>query len=132
MSDRGFTLLPHAMGDKRTKEVFALYLKRITAPARRVFAPRMDGLDDGSSAPRILMPHLRLLRALQRCMFGFGLFPTGPDPYAGRAYRATGLQAQAATASLTPGAPFFGRIGVSVHHPVFIDVGLLAPLQRHA
>lgn len=98
------------MGDKRTKEVFALYLKRITALARWAFAPRMDGLDDGSSAPRILMPVPRLLRALQRCMSGSGLFPIGLDAYADRACRATGLQAQAVMASLMPGAPSFGWI----------------------
>jgi hypothetical protein len=57
-------------------------------------------------------------------MSGSGLFPTMPNPYAGRAFRATGLQAQAATASLTPGAPSFGWIGVSIHHPVFTDVDL--------
>jgi hypothetical protein len=111
------------MGDKRTKEVFALYLKRITAHAGRAFAPCMDGLDDGSSAPRILMPSIRLLRALQRCMSGSGLFPARLDAYAGRAFRVTGLQAQ------PHGIPHawhtvFGWIGVSVHHPVFTDVGL--------
>ncbi|WP_158482150.1 hypothetical protein [Pseudomonas brassicacearum] len=52
------------------------------------------------------------------------LFPEELDPYAGGAFRATGLQAQAATASLTPGVPSFGWIGVSIHHPVFTDVDL--------
>lgn len=93
------------MGDKRTKEVFAPYLKRITAHAGRAFARRMDGLDDGSSAPRILMPDLRLLRALQRCMSGSGLFPAGRDAYAGRAFRATGPASTSLMASLMPGAP---------------------------
>jgi hypothetical protein len=56
-------------------------------------------------------------------MSGSGLFPDALDPYAGRASRVTGLQAPA-MASLTPGAPSFGWIGVSVHHPVLTDVGL--------
>jgi hypothetical protein len=56
-------------------------------------------------------------------MSGSGLFPDVLDLYAGRASRVTGLQAPA-MASLTPGAPSFGWIGVSVHHSVFIDVGL--------
>ncbi|AHL36843.1 hypothetical protein CD58_04855 [Pseudomonas brassicacearum] len=55
MSDRDLTLLPHAMGDKRTKEVFALYLKRITGLAGRASASSIDGLDDGLSAARIFI-----------------------------------------------------------------------------
>jgi len=124
VSDRGFTLLPHARGDKRTKGVFALSPERITAQAGRAFAPGIDGLDDGSSAQSILSPLFRLLRALQQCMYGSGLFPAVHNPYAERAFRATGLQAQTVTASLMPGAPSFGWIGVSVHQPVYTDVDL--------
>jgi hypothetical protein len=52
------------------------------------------------------MPGLRLLRALQRCMSGSGLFPARHDAYAGRAFRATGLQAQASRhPSCLPGTP---------------------------
>ncbi|AKK00192.1 hypothetical protein VM99_19715 [Pseudomonas chlororaphis] len=111
MSDRGFTLLPHARGDKRTKEVFALYPERITPHTRRAFAQGIDALDDGLSARRMFQRSASLLRALQQCMSGSGLFPGTLDPYAGRACSATGLQAQAAMASLMPGAPSFGWIG---------------------
>ena len=104
------------MGDKRTKEVFALYPERITAHEIQGFAPRMDALDDGLSTPRIPIRSFQLLHALQRCMSGSGLFPLLPNPYAGRAFRATGLQVQAAIASLATGAPSFGWIGASVHH----------------
>ncbi|WP_092456156.1 hypothetical protein [Pseudomonas sp. NFACC45] len=104
------------MGDKRTKEVFALYPERITAHEIRGFAPRMDALDDGLSTPRIPIRSFQLLHALQRCMSGSGLFPLLPNPYAGRTFRATGLQVQAAIASLATGAPSFGWIGASVHH----------------
>jgi hypothetical protein len=45
----GPTLLPHAGSDKRTKEVFALYLQRMNARVGRGFARGMDGLDEGLS-----------------------------------------------------------------------------------
>ncbi|KAA0997046.1 hypothetical protein FQ192_04545 [Pseudomonas sp. ANT_J12] len=45
----GPTLLPHARSDKRTKEVFALYLQRMNARMARGFARGMDGLDGGLS-----------------------------------------------------------------------------------
>lgn len=131
MSDRAFTLLPHDMGDKRTKEVFAPYPERITGHGIRGFAPRMDALDDGVSAPRMVVGVFKLLRALQRCMSGSGLFPLMPNPYAGRAFRATGLQAQVVRAPLVPDAPSFGWTGASVHHLPCSLTLVFAPLQRH-
>ncbi|PQP05758.1 hypothetical protein C5612_03755 [Pseudomonas frederiksbergensis] len=49
----GPTLLPLAGSDKRTKEVFALYLQRMNARMGRWFARGMDGLDEGLSAQRM-------------------------------------------------------------------------------
>jgi len=43
------TLLPLAGSDKRTKEVFAMYLQRMKARTGRGFARGMDGLDGGLS-----------------------------------------------------------------------------------
>ena len=45
----GPTLLPHVGSDKRTKEVFAMYLQRMNARMGRGFARVMDGLDGGLS-----------------------------------------------------------------------------------
>ena len=49
----GPTLLPRAGSDKRTKEVFALYLQRMNARMGRGFARGMDGLDGGLSVQRM-------------------------------------------------------------------------------
>ena len=46
----GPTLLPHVGSDKRTKEVFEVYLLSMNAQMARGFAPGMDGLDGGLSA----------------------------------------------------------------------------------
>ncbi|CAI8732643.1 hypothetical protein EMIT0196P_120186 [Pseudomonas chlororaphis] len=66
----GLTLLPAHGSDKRTKEVFALSLERMNAPASRAFARCIDGLDgrvsggwiaplQGMSARRaLLLPRL--------------------------------------------------------------------------
>lgn len=123
MSDRAFTLLPAGAGDKRTKEVFALSLERITALVGQGFASTMDALDDGSSAPPILISmgstiapdatvHVRIRTVSRRAqsLCWPGLQGNGP--------------ATSAMASLTPGAPSFGWMGVSVHQPVLADVDL--------
>jgi hypothetical protein len=47
------TLLPPLPQDKRTKEVFALSLERMTVRTGRGFAPVMDRLDEGLSAQRM-------------------------------------------------------------------------------
>ena len=49
----GPTLLPHVGSDKRTKEVFAVYLQRMNARMGRRFARVMDGLDGGLSTQRM-------------------------------------------------------------------------------
>jgi len=66
----GLTLLPGHGSDKRTKEVFALSLERMSAPTSRAFARCIDGLDgrvsggwiaplQGMSARRaLLLPRL--------------------------------------------------------------------------
>ena len=41
----GLTLLPQAWGDKRTKEVFAMYLQRMTGHMERAIARGIDRLD---------------------------------------------------------------------------------------
>ncbi|KAA0971412.1 hypothetical protein FQ185_15730 [Pseudomonas sp. ANT_H12B] len=61
------TLLPHVRGDKRTKEVFALYLQRMNGRMGRGFARVMDGLDGGLSTQRMacgrgLLPLLLMLQ----------------------------------------------------------------------
>jgi len=49
----GPTLLPLTGSDKRTKEVFVLYLQRMNARMGRGFARGMDGLDGELSAQRM-------------------------------------------------------------------------------
>jgi hypothetical protein len=49
----GHTLLPQVGSDKRTKEVFAMYLQRMNARMGRRFARVMDGLDGGLSSQRM-------------------------------------------------------------------------------
>ena len=49
----GLTLLPRAGSDKRTKEVFALYLQRMNGRTGRGLARGMDGLDGGLSTERM-------------------------------------------------------------------------------
>jgi hypothetical protein len=84
----------------------------------------MDGLDEQLSTPCMFIAAFALLHAPQQCMSGSGLFPQASNPYAGRACGATGLQAQAAMASLTPGAPSFGWIAHQSIIPVSTDVDL--------
>jgi len=52
----GPTLLPRHRADKRTKEVFALSLERMSRPVIRAFAPSMGGLDGPPSEKCMVEP----------------------------------------------------------------------------
>jgi hypothetical protein len=105
------------MGDKRTKGVFALYLKRITAYAGAASERDMNRLDDGLSTPRMSNAdrHDCCAHRNSACPKP-GCFPRRPIPML------AGLAGQRACKHKSSGVPRAWRTVIrmdctSIHHP---------------